>query len=308
VALDRQRIERKDFPIGRRGYDPDAVDAHLTGLADEVDELKRSSRRRSESLAAAASEQVRAIVEAAETSAAEIQRQAEEEARDIRAEASNEAQTTREQATSQAREYVGNVSESTSSMLERLDAMQTELNALFESLRTGSNRLNADLQLLETNLEEVRDAVAPRPRFEPEPAGAAHSISATPAGGRRAAVSAAGAPTLASATLPSDAEAEAQAAPPEPAPEEPAEEPRPELEPDRGARPHGDALAESGSGGARGEAEGGGNGDAESARLVALNMAMDQKPREETERYLAENFTLSDLRGLVEEVYSSLGA
>ncbi len=56
-------------------------------------------------------------------------------------------------------------------MLERIEAMQTELSALFESLRTGSNRLSADLQLLEANLEEVRDAVVPRPRFEPEPAG-----------------------------------------------------------------------------------------------------------------------------------------
>ena len=63
VALDRQSIEKKDFPIGRRGYDPDAVDAHLRLLADEIDELKRSARRRSESLAAAASEQVRSIVE-----------------------------------------------------------------------------------------------------------------------------------------------------------------------------------------------------------------------------------------------------
>ena len=27
MELDRQAIERKDFPIGRRGYDPDAVDA-----------------------------------------------------------------------------------------------------------------------------------------------------------------------------------------------------------------------------------------------------------------------------------------
>ena len=38
MALDRQSIEKKDFPIGRRGYDPDAVDAHLKLLADEIDE------------------------------------------------------------------------------------------------------------------------------------------------------------------------------------------------------------------------------------------------------------------------------
>ena len=168
MALDRQSIERKDFPIGRRGYDPDAVDAHLHTLAEEIDELKRSARRRSESLAAAASEQVRSIVEAAETSAADIQRQAEDEAREIRAEAGSEADATREHATSEAREYVGRVSESTSGMLERIDAMESELGALLESLRTGSNRLNADLQLLEGNLTEVKNAVVPRPQFEPE--------------------------------------------------------------------------------------------------------------------------------------------
>src|ERR1700730_6495763 len=98
MALERQSIEKKDFPIGRRGYDPDAVDTHLAGLADQVDELKRSSRRRSETLPASASEQVRAIVEAAESTAAEITREAEEDASEIKAEATSEAQSTREQA------------------------------------------------------------------------------------------------------------------------------------------------------------------------------------------------------------------
>jgi DivIVA domain-containing protein len=256
VALDRQRIERKDFPIGRRGYDPDAVDAHLAALADEVDELKRSSRRRTETLAAAASEQVRAIVEAAETSAAEIQRQAEDEAQEIRTEASSEARATREQATAQAREYVGQVSESTSTMLQRLEAMESELGALIEALKTGGNRLNADLQLLENNLEEVRDAVSPRPRFQPEPVSPAFGAGSF------------------------DREAES-------------------------AKLHGDALDSEPSPAATG---GNGNGDDEDARLVALNMALSAKSREETERYLSENFHVRDLRGLVDEVYASLGS
>ena len=167
MALERQSIEKKDFPIGRRGYDPEAVDAHLSSLANEVDELKRTSRRRVETLASSASEQVRAIVEAAETSASDIQRQAEEDAKEIRSEANTEARATREQATAQAKEYVGKVSESTTQMLQRLDAMEGELGALTEALRTGANRLNADLQLLEGNLTDVGEAAAP-PRFEPE--------------------------------------------------------------------------------------------------------------------------------------------
>ena len=41
-----------------------------------------------------------------------------------------EHRSTREQATSQARDYVGRVSESTSTMLQRLEAMESELGTL----------------------------------------------------------------------------------------------------------------------------------------------------------------------------------
>jgi DivIVA domain-containing protein len=274
VALERQSIEKKDFPIGRRGYDPDAVDAHLAAVAEEVEELKRSSRRRTETLASSASEQVRAIVEAAETSAAEIQRQAEEEAREIKAEATGEAQSTRTQATDQARDYVGRVSESTAGMLQRLDAMESELSALIESLRTGSNRLNADLQLLEGNLTEVSEAVAPRPRFEPEP-GAAPEQPAAEEGE-------AGADEVVEVEVEyGEVEAEVEALQAEY--DELEGEPEPEP-----------AAAADGS------------DDTEGARLIALNMALNGTPREETDRYLAENFQLSDRSGLLDEVYASV--
>jgi len=276
VALDRQSIEKKDFPIGRRGYDPDAVDAHLKLLADEIDELKRSARRRNESLAAAASEQVRSIVEAAETTAADIQRQAEDEARDIRAEASSEADATREHATGEARDYVSKVSESTTGMLERIDAMESELGALIESLRTGSNRLNADLQLLEGNLAAVKNAVVPRPQFEPE-AGSAGSGAQRPAAAPPAAVEQA-------------------------APAVPSAEPFEESVDVTGAAA-GEVLADPSP--APSEAQAANGGDDESARLIALNMVMNRTPRDEIDRYLAENFRLTDRRGLLDEVYSS---
>jgi DivIVA domain-containing protein len=275
VALDRQSIEKKDFPIGRRGYDPAAVDAHLAALADEIDELKRSSRRRTESLAVAASEQVRAIVEAAETTASEIQRHAEDEAREIRDEAGTEAKTTREQATSQAREYVSKVSESTSSMLQRLEAMENEMTALFESLRIGSNRLGTDLQLLGGNLEEVTDAVVTRPRFEPEPA--AQAEPAAPAGHD---------------LFSEQAEPEAHSTV--------------DLYDDPAA---GDGLRsddEPGSeDGLRSEEDAAAD-ETEGARLIALNMVLDGTPREEVDRYLADNFKLWDRRGLLDEVYASV--
>ncbi|MDW5595952.1 DivIVA domain-containing protein, partial [Conexibacter stalactiti] len=168
MALDRQSIEKKDFPIGRRGYDPDAVDTHLRDVADEVDGFKRSARQRTETVATTASEQVRAVIAAAEASAGEITRQAEDEAREIRDDASGEAKRTRDEANQHAHDYVGRVAEATAALLQRVDAMQGELNTLLDTLRTGANRVHADLQLLEGNLGEL-SAVAGRPRFEPEP-------------------------------------------------------------------------------------------------------------------------------------------
>jgi DivIVA domain-containing protein len=274
VALDRQSIEKKDFPIGRRGYDPEAVDVHLASLADEVDELKRSARRRSETLASAASEQVRAIVEAAETSASDIQRQAEEDARDIRSEATSEAQRTRDQASEQARDYVAKVSESTAVMLQRLDAMESELGALVESLRTGSNRLNADVQLLEGNLADLTDAASTRSRFEPEP-GAVIEYPPTPDEPAVAVVY----ETEEEIELEAVRDAVLAHDPPEPV----------------------EAVAE-----AIEEVTAAGSDDTEGARLIALNMALNGTPREETDRYLADNFQLPDRSGLLDEVYASV--
>jgi len=272
VALDRQSIEKKDFPIGRRGYDPDAVDLHLGALADEVDELKRSARRRSETLASAASDQVRAIVEAAETSAGDIQRQAEEDARDIRTEATSEAQRTRDQAAEQAREYVAKVSESTAVMLQRLDAMESELGALIESLRTGSNRLNADVQLLEGNLTDLTDAATTRPRFEAEPeAGVVEEVVV---------IVEEAATEEAPAYVSEAAFVEEVEAPVEEVGDGVVVEPEPVTS---------DA-----------------SDDTEGARLIALNMALNGTPREETDRYLADNFSLPDRRGLLDEVYASV--
>lgn len=280
MALDRQSIERKDFPVGRRGYDPEAVDAHLSALADEVAEFKREARRRSDTLASAASEQVRAIVEAAEASAAQIQREAEEEAAQIREEANNEARTARERASEQEREHVGKVSELTNAMLARVDSMEQEMNSLIESLRAGAGRLNTDLEQLMGDLAGVSGAVESRPRFEPEASGApdVHPEAGMPetAGGEaqefHEVVGDAGAGAAAET-------AEASGAMGETAP----------------------AMGAGESGPADGE-----NDDAEGARLIALNMALNGTPRDETERYLSENFRLADAGGLLDEVYASV--
>ncbi len=231
MALDRQSIEKKDFPKGDHGYDAVAVDAHLSALADEVEELKRSSGGRTESLAATASDRVRAIIEGAETSAAEIERQAREDASKIRADAGTEAAAIRRQAEERAHADAGKVNESTSGMLARLESMRAELNGLSESLRSGTERLKSELGRLEGQAAEVKQTPA-------EPHGAAEP-----------------------------------AAPPQLSAAEPAAA---------------------------------GTDDAEGARLVALNMALNGTPREETDKYLAANFKLSDRGGLLDEVYASV--
>jgi DivIVA domain-containing protein len=259
LALDRQSIEKRDFPIGRRGYEPEAVDAHLERLADEVDRLKRQQRPRAESLASAASEQVRAIVEAAESSAAAITRQAEDEARRLAEEAAHDAEEARGQAIQQSREHVQRVAEASAVMVQRVDTMESELGALVESLRTGVNRLSADLALLQGNMGDLRSVAQP-------PAAAA--AAPTPAFAPREPLE----------PLP-PAPGPVEAAPPGPSfPDD--------LEPPPAPGGEGDSEA------------------MEGARLIALNMALNGTPRDETDRYLAENFDLSDRGAILDEVYA----
>jgi DivIVA domain-containing protein len=47
--------------------------------------------------------------------------------------------------------------------------------------------------------------------------------------------------------------------------------------------------------------------DSEGARLIALNMALNGSPREETDRYVAEHFNLDDREAMLDEVYARVG-
>jgi hypothetical protein len=79
---------------------------------------------------------------------------------------------------------------------------------------------------------------------------------------------------------------------PEDEPEEP--EPEPEAEPETlEPRP------KPGADGARAS---------EGARLIALNMALSGTSREETARYLRDNFELDDPDALLDEVYAKVGS
>jgi DivIVA domain-containing protein len=305
VPLERESIEKKDFPVGRRGYEPAAVDAHLQAIAAEVEELKRSNRQRTETLAGTASDHVKAIIDAAETSGAEIRRHAEEEARELRADANrdakrereeaaraaqtereqaaSEAQRKRDEASAQSREHLRRVSESTSQMLKRLEAMEGELQTLTESLRAGAGRLTAELAQVESEMSELSSF---------EGSGSVTAVSTAEVE-----------PSIAAEPLPELAlEEESETAVVQEAPVDDAErraeaEAAAEAEPSVEPPPPADEEA---------PAEGPEGEDAEGARLIALNMALNGTPREETDKYLEENFQIPDRGKLLDEVYASV--
>jgi DivIVA domain-containing protein len=139
--VDREAIERRDFPVGRRGYDPEAVDSHLRRVADEFETLRGQTPKAPATtpLAAGASEQVRLILEAAEASAAELKADAGR----------------------QASEHVAGVQQAAGSMLSRLDELERELGALLDALRQSGERLNEGLAKLHRQAGEIGDELAP---------------------------------------------------------------------------------------------------------------------------------------------------
>jgi DivIVA domain-containing protein len=203
--MDRPTIQRSDFPTVRRGYEPDAVDAHLRRVADEMEGL-----RGGRPVASEASARVQSILEAAESTAEQLRSEAGEE----------------------AREHVHRVSTAARELLERIGAMHDELGEMMDRMREEAGRLSAELRSLERDVVVMGGAEEEAVVEEPEPV----------------------------------------AAEPEPAPKaEPA-------------------------------------GDEEAARLVALDMALAGTPRAETEKYLAEHYSLADPGAVLDDVYALAGS
>jgi len=250
--MDRPSIQRSDFPTVRRGYEPDAVDAHLRAVADEVESLRG---RGGQPVAAAASSRVQQILEAAETTADQLRADAGEEARD----------------------HVHRVSTAARELLERLGAMHDELGALMDRLREDAGRLSAELRSLERDVVEiappvdddtVEEQLPPVEELEAEEPAAAEA-SAAEAMAEEAPVAkpaAEGVPETAAAKARAKRTPKAKAAP---------------------------------------KAAG---GDEEDARLVALDMALAGTPREETEKYLAEHYSLADPAAVLDDVYALAGS
>jgi hypothetical protein len=261
VQLDRQSIEKRDFPISRRGYEPAAVDAHLRTLAAEVQELTRlAADRGGQSLASAAGSQVKSILEAAEATAADIERQANDDAYALREQAKAEAAATREQAIAQSQAHVQAVSQASAALIGRVQALDGETGALVERLRSGAERVVSDLSLMDANMRALYDAASGQAAGQPLAPPPPPSVVAQP---QRTPI--------------------VDLAPETPSPSEESYEPE-------------DAASAVGE-----EGE-----DLDGARLVALNMALNGESREDTERYLLQNFHLEDREKLLDEVYTAI--
>jgi DivIVA domain-containing protein len=161
--VEREDIERRDFPVGRRGYEQGAVDAHLREVAEEIERLRTGAaavKRPAASLSAGTSEQVRLILEAAEQGAADM----------------------REDAGRRAQAHVARVEDAAEGMLAKLEQLQGELSQLLDGLRDGGERLAQGLAGLREQVGEIdagppeepapepEDLAAAEPEPEPEPA------------------------------------------------------------------------------------------------------------------------------------------
>jgi DivIVA domain-containing protein len=173
--VDRDEIERRDFPSSRRGYDPSAVDEHLRRVADDIDRARAGAappappEPPAPRLSAGTSEQVRLILEAAEQSAARL----------------------REDAGREAGEHVARVGEAAAEMIRKLDGLERELGGLLDALRTSGERLEEGLGRLHDQVREaaggdaVPAGIASDPREAPaepgEPAAPAEPAEPAPA-------------------------------------------------------------------------------------------------------------------------------
>jgi hypothetical protein len=166
-------------------------------------------------------------------------------------------------------------------LAERANQIERSLQAIADSVRDELSALRADLEELRAvgeGVTEARTAAAEAAVAEPEPAEPEPAPAPAPV------------PAAASEPEPVEPEPEPAEAEPEPAEAEPAPDP---AEQAPAASP------------ATGPPTGDGH---EGARVIALNMALNGSPREETARYLGENFELENPEALLDEVYARVGS
>jgi DivIVA domain-containing protein len=199
------------------------------------------------------------------------------------------AERTAEEIESGARERAGTAGDEAAQAERRRDQAQAEAN---EQLRLAAEAAGL-LEQAVAELERVGGALAELPKAAPQ--------QAPPAAEEPLAREEAPAPEAPAAPEErSDSRAQTTVLEEPPAVEEQDEPPAVE---EQDEPPAVEEQGEPAGVDAQGDPGAGGEG----ARLIALNMALSGTPREETARYLAENFELEDADAVLDDVYSRAG-
>jgi DivIVA domain-containing protein len=177
LPLDREQIEKRDFPIAREGYSRHAVDQHLADVADELEARRRAADRSPHTLAEVAAERVQAIVGSAEATGASIARSADEDAARMREETDLETRRIRQAAVQRSRGEIRGVATALTRVLEALDAAERDIAAVIGALRTQATRVERELARIETDMEESYAALRERPADAGGKAGGRRGVS-----------------------------------------------------------------------------------------------------------------------------------
>ena len=185
MELDRQAIERKDFPIGRRGYDP--TRSTPTCARSRVGSRSCSGPRRRGSRRVArvvggqpGAEHPRGGRDRCRGDRAE----ATEDARQVARSRRRDAERTREEALETARAHVAAVAQVAATLLERVGSMDAEVARWSTACARAPGTLAADLPAVEGGMARAlrrrlgprrhgRAAVRRRPRRPRRPPAAA---------------------------------------------------------------------------------------------------------------------------------------
>jgi F0F1-type ATP synthase membrane subunit b/b' len=275
--MEREQIVREDFPTVRKGWDPEAVRAHLKLIADSV-----SGSRAEASLGDVAADQVKSVLAAAEAAASEITSSARAEASEIVASARAEASELLDRAKADAGTRTTAAQDAAQAIVDEAERLRSQVAEL--ARRVAGSSPAAD--------EAASPAAeVPGPVVVPEP---------TP-------------PTIPEPT-PDPVPEPTPEPSPDPLPD-PVPEPTPDPVPDEPAAANGvsteDLIAQLKAGTAEGDAQNGSSApavaatDLGAARLVAMNMALDGADRDAIAAQLRSDFgEVPDLDGLLDEVIS----
>lgn len=294
--MDREQILRSDFPVRRKGWDPEAVESHLKTIADSA------TPSPGESLSAVASERVRTVIEAAERQADTIETEARASAdeararaREIVAEAEAEASQIVDEARSRAGEGMDSVQAAIARLVTEADQLRERIAGLDQELgeTIGAKPAPAAEVTPPVVVPEPGPARIPEPAPDPQPEPTPDPVPE---------------PTPDPVPEPTpDPEPE----PEQPAadePEEPADSGAPVTDEDLIAQIRAGAEPATINGDTGSEASGGENA---SIRLVAMSMALDGASREEVgERIGAEAGGPADadtLDALLDDVFARAG-